>query len=793
MIALSLPATAQVTINEIMQSNIITVFADNDFPDSWVELYNGGNETVNLKGYTLGIKDSASKGYKIPEDLEIPAQGYALVYCDKEETGLHTSFRLDSGKGDVYLFDPSGNVVSHVSHPKMPAPDLSYALKSADSEEWSYAVTPTPGKANETVFSEQLLPQPEFSVKGGLYGSPVELVISIPEGTPSDAFLCVTLNGREPVLVDKVEGKKYSLTIQDTKIVKGKILSPSALPSWSVTHSYIFHPREITLPVVSLTTDDDFLYDDEIGMLATGLNPDSPNFKQTWRRPVNIEYFPSEEGGAVINQLAETAIQGNSSRQHPQKSMKIYANKRFGTKRLNYAFWKEKPDVAEEVKSISLRNSGNDFIQAHLRDGYIANLFGPNLNVDWMAYQPAIYYLNGQYHGIIDVRERSNEDYIAANYNGLEDIFMIEDWYEMKSGDVQDFYAFKSLYTNPDTPYETLAEKLDMEAFLNYCLAEFYEYNQDFPKGNVVMWRDLLHDGKFRFVLKDLDYTSFQSPEKDFISYLDGTDRPSYAAVDDLSASIFLLCLSYPEFREAFIDRNAVAFGDFLHPDHALALLDEMAEEIEPEYYYHAEKFGLSFDIWKWYKVPPLREFHDGRRNEAILAQLKERYGLGDLYELSFVPKGETRVNGMKLTQPLFDGKMYNNRELRIEAEEKYTLDVAVEHNDGSVSRVTGEKGSVVLTPVDASSISVTFNDNSGATSIIGSNEDICSISVNGMKVKVTAALPVASVSAYGIDGVERARVTEGNILSVPTSGIYLISITLENGKNIVKKILINN
>ena len=59
----TISANAQLVINEIMQSNV-ECFFDNDtkeFPDSWVELYNSGSTTVNLKDYKIGTKADASK------------------------------------------------------------------------------------------------------------------------------------------------------------------------------------------------------------------------------------------------------------------------------------------------------------------------------------------------------------------------------------------------------------------------------------------------------------------------------------------------------------------------------------------------------------------------------------------------------------------------------------------------------------------------------------------------------------------------------------------------------------
>jgi hypothetical protein len=41
---------AQLVINELMQSNVDCIMDDlNDYPDSWVELYNAGDASVSLK------------------------------------------------------------------------------------------------------------------------------------------------------------------------------------------------------------------------------------------------------------------------------------------------------------------------------------------------------------------------------------------------------------------------------------------------------------------------------------------------------------------------------------------------------------------------------------------------------------------------------------------------------------------------------------------------------------------------------------------------------------------------
>ena len=85
---------AQLVINEFMQSNIDCIMDDlNDFPDSWVELYNAGDSPLQLVNYKLGTKEDGSDAWQLG-NVKIGAKEYVLVYCDKVGKDMHTNFRL---------------------------------------------------------------------------------------------------------------------------------------------------------------------------------------------------------------------------------------------------------------------------------------------------------------------------------------------------------------------------------------------------------------------------------------------------------------------------------------------------------------------------------------------------------------------------------------------------------------------------------------------------------------------------------------------------------------------------
>ena len=177
-------------INELMQSNVECTMDDiHEFPDSWVELYNPTDAAINLGDYKIyNKKDKPKKAWQLP-DKTIAAKGHAIIYCDKEEKGLHTNFRLESGKGcQVYLFkgketEPIDSLPEALK--KMPAPDVAYGRKTDGADKWGYQLTPTPGAANtgETTTAKNILGAPVFSELGRVTygGSAISLELSLPD------------------------------------------------------------------------------------------------------------------------------------------------------------------------------------------------------------------------------------------------------------------------------------------------------------------------------------------------------------------------------------------------------------------------------------------------------------------------------------------------------------------------------------------------------------------------------------------------------------------------------------
>ncbi|MBQ3945011.1 MAG: lamin tail domain-containing protein [Alphaproteobacteria bacterium] len=333
---------ASICINEIMQSNIDCLMIEHDFPDSWVELYNPTDDDIALKGYFLGTTNDVMSAYQFISSDTIYAHGYFLILCDKNATELHTDFRLESTSGGtLYLFDATESLVASLSYPAMLAPNIAYGRSLDGFEEWGWELTPTPGSTNEGGFSTILLPEPIFSMKGQVMTSSASLSITMPDGDyPDDTKIYLTTDGKEPT-ASSSSGTEFTFDITENTVIRAKLISESALSRRSTANSYIFHPRTTSLPIISILTDEDYLYSDSVGILSSARTNNDYNFNYDWRRPVNTEYFDASNGSAWFNQLGEVAVGGNYTRSinFAQKSLKLYANKRFGTKNFKGTFW----------------------------------------------------------------------------------------------------------------------------------------------------------------------------------------------------------------------------------------------------------------------------------------------------------------------------------------------------------------------------------------------------------------------------------------------------------------------
>ena len=787
-------------INEIMQSNIECTMDDiKEFPDSWVELYNPTDAAINLKDYKISNKNKEKKAWKLP-DMTVAAHGYILVYCDKEgkeDNRLHADFRLESGKGcTVYLFTNSEVVDSlPADMKKMPAPDIAFGRKTDGADEWGYQLTATPGEANcgNICEAKHILGAPVFSEQGRVSSanSAVSLTLSLPEDAPEGAYIVYTTDGSEPQPSDAAveQPKTVSLNITKTTVVRAKVCCDGWLSPMSSAQSYIFHPRTMTIPIFSVQTNDKYLNDAAIGLFANNNSKEDKKLHD-WRRPVNIEFFPAEGENSAFNQLGETRIQGGQSRGNALKSMVFYANKRFDPdhKRFSYEFFPDQKPGITEFKSFSLRDGGNDFGDLYFRDLIIQRTMASHVDLDWQAGHSAVLYINGEYMGMLNIRERSNEDNIYSNYDGLEDLDLIEishekinnvDQFEeeFKEGDEVFYNNFKAFYSEKGHSMAEYEQWIDVNEYLNVIAMNFFYGNIDFPGNNLVFWRpnddaEVDLPKKFRVIVKDTDFGLGLYGRQNSYNTIDLLYNPSNYPNDNWAfttpaTTLLKNMLENDDIRNLFIDKCCIFMGDFMNGKGTGATIDLIQAEAMEEFVAHRDKYNPGWSWWSDNRGEITNKFNDAKnwaegRPNYFYQHIGNQWNLGTPRTLTInkTKKSDIEItfNGIKLSDKVFDGKYFKDRTI--------SLSATVTEGDKTVTgwKVTG----AVNKEVQGSELTLQMpNGNIAIEPIVGVG--------SGIEEIANSQQPKANGQLYDL---------LGNKVQTPQNG----RIYIQNGKKVVVK-----
>ena len=774
---------AQLYINEIVPSNITGIMDDlYDYPDSWAEIYNDTDEDKDIINYSFTDNNSKKQKWILRESLIIPAKGYKIIYFDKEDTGLHANFRLDIGGATLYMYDPSGNEVDRFKY-KKELYNTTYARVPDGSSNITTVREATPGATNNNSdIATERCEAPVIETENYFFGSYLKIKVSSP--TPGSK-IHYTSTGTEPTSSSSVVPEDGTLLVSSTRTFKFKAMAEGYLESPTTTKTVFIGLRQIDLPIVSISTNPKHITDNKIGIYVIGTNgrvdnciTEPQNYNQPWRRPVNIEIFESSHVDApVINQTAEMRIAGGCSRNNDQKSLIVYANKRFGTKRFNHDFFHEKPGM--EIKSFMLRNTGNDYYDARLRDPYIQTLVAGNVDIDYQAYQPAVLFINGSYYGIQNIRERSNEDFILSNY-GLEeediDLISLEiDEPLISAGDKEAYNLMIDFARNNDISvdnnYRILESQIDIDEYINYMFIEIFCGNRDWPANNCKLWRPREEGGKWRWILMDTDfgmgYNGLSSSHNTLLYAMGELYYDTWMS-NEWSTVLFRSLMDNTEFRNKFINRTMTAIGDFLHEDIVTNVADSLAGNIYDESGYHANKWNVR-GTGSWMSSVNEMKSWPVRRGPRMINFLRDRFRLNETISLTLNtihPTGNVKkikINDNLLSQYKFDGNAISGTPIILEARDIEGYDF----ERWEVTRITGNSNSITSSTSPKYTISTPSSVRGVDVKAIYRENEILSVNKNdsknnfnimtlsdGVRVNYSNSSPTSMyISLYTLDG----------------------------------------
>lgn len=593
-------AVGSLVINEIMAANVDEFISPAFNFDGWVELYNPTDRSVELGGVVVSDPSDDGNTWTMPSTMgTVPAKGCRLVWFDSNEGNpLNVPFKLDLDGGTITFSTAGGQTIASQQYPAA-LERVSYARATDETGTWGLTGTPTPGATNNGIalLTTQLEP-PVVSQPSQLFTGSLSFNVSIPSG----CILRYTTDGTLPTLTNGETSQYGGFTVKETQCFRFRLFADGKLPSRVTTRTYIYKDRNYYLPVVSVVSDRDFLYSTEIGVMAKGPNgrpgrgqDANCNWNMDWERPVNFSYITAD-GKMVLNQDVNLEMCGGWSRAWSPHSFKLKGNKEFGgEKDLLYPFFEQKPYIRN--RTLQIRNGGNEYNKGRIKDGVLQVIIGSSgIDIDYQSYQPVHEFINGNYVGVLNVREPNNKHYVYANYGWDDDEI---DQFEMSpdSGYIQNCGtpdAFLELVdelspnaANPQT-YAEICRVLDIDAYINYMAAQMYLGGDDFPQNNVKGFRHR-DNGRFRFVVFDLDFAfNLSNPFSTFFNKENYTfDQLRPASLGRRSGRIafvtlFKNMLQNADFRRRFIDAYCIMGGSVFEKERSSAIIDELLSNVEP-------------------------------------------------------------------------------------------------------------------------------------------------------------------------------------------------------------------
>lgn len=497
---------------------------------------------------------------------------------------------------------------------------------------------------------------PVFSVAPGFYSEPVELII---ESVHPGLSIRYTTDGSEPainsplydgpIVLDSRAGVPNNVSMIPTNdfnpghqynehwqpplgevfkihTIRARVFPDEGEPGDIITGSYLIDEAgadRYSLPVISITTHQDSLFSDSLGIYVPGNNNNYNQRGREWERAAWMEFF-EPDGTEGFSQQVGLRIHGGTSRSRPRKSLRIYARNDYGAPWINYQIFPDKP--IGQFKRLILRNSGNDWDGAVFRDAFMQSLVR-GLDVDMQHSRPAIVFINGEYWGIHNVRDRLDDRYIETHY-GLDE----EDQFTIMEGNsvfdrgnedgVNEYNQMRSFLNNPGVSspanYAQVRTQMDVENFSDYFISQIYFRNTDWPGNNLQYWKSSNSydpespqglDGRWRWMLFDTDFgfgLDFdyvqgreEGPAHNTLSFALEPNGPGWPN-PGWSTFILRRLMQNSSYERDFINRFADLLNTVFKEDYVIAELDSMRAMYEPEMQEHIDRWRRPVTVSSW-------------------------------------------------------------------------------------------------------------------------------------------------------------------------------------------------
>lgn len=625
---ISLTLSAQVVINEYSASNL------NDHQDNfgeyedWIEVYNAGATATSISGYKLSDNLANPNKFTFPPTVLQPGES-TIVYASARSGFIqganHASFKLTQSTQEKIIFsDNTGNIIDSLT--LIPTQTNHSRGRITDGDPtWGVFTNPSPDASNSNSNSHYAV-TPEFSIQAGFYPNTQNVTITT---TEPNSLIYYTVDGAAPSTGSN--GYVGPIPVSTNTVIRAIAVSsdPNVLESFIATNTYFIGTTH-TVPVISVASED----------LMSLMNGNQ-------NEPVgSFEYFESD-GSFKDEAVGDFNKHGNDSWAYDQRGFDYVTRDQYGyNNTIKHKIFETKN--RDKFQRLIIKAAANDNYNfedgAHIRDSYVHHLSQlADLRMDERSWAPAILYVNGQYWGVYDTREKVDDpDFTRRYYDQPEyDLDFIKTWGNTwaEYGSRDDWDTLHAFIVNEDMSiqanYDAVKAVFNTGSLIDYILLNTHVVCADWLNWNTAWWRGrnpLGDKKKWRYALWDMDAT--------FGHYINYTGVPSTQpvadpcdntspSIDDPEGHTEMLEALYDndEFFSDYITRYAYLNSTYFSCDSMHAILDRMIATIEPEMPGQIARWGGSIADWQT-KVVDLKDFIDTRC--AIIDQ-----GIVDCYPVT--------------------------------------------------------------------------------------------------------------------------------------------------------------
>ncbi len=584
--------------------------------NDWIELYNGGKEAVRLAGWRLSDDPLLPDKWQFP-DMTIGAGDYLVIEASSHVARQSESvapFGISTGGETLLLSDADGLPVDSFETGALTAGLSAGRIETDESIARVFFATPTRGRKNSAEAFTGYAPLPSLSDVRLYHAEDFSVAITCAE---EDAAIRYTLDGSKPT--ERSALYTEPIDVRENTVLRAASFMDGRLSSQVATANYLFDEPH-TIPVVCV----DCAPADLSAVLRTSSRSDKPE------REASLGYYEAD-GSLGLRFTCGVKAKGAGTLAYAQKSLSLKLRATYGQTEISYPFFEDYAYTT--FSSLALRNGGQDWNNARIRDAFCQNLAeAEGLFLDNTPTRPVAVYLNGAYWGLYDLSEDQDSNYLETHYGVDGDsVDIIRRNATVLAGSVKELlrlrdYAMKT-DLGSDEAFKAYGEWIDVAYFTDYLIVQSYLGNTDMF--NQKYWRSQDYSLKWRPVFFDLDFGYCSLKNNPLAHFFNAEGVPS----GDGSRTYFELYIGLYKnraWREYCVERYVEVVMTYFNAERATTLLDKMIAEREDEMARQIARWTQPCSMKEWREeLASLRKIVVGRP-EYALKGMARYFGVSD-------------------------------------------------------------------------------------------------------------------------------------------------------------------